>query len=155
VKVSSSPSAAAGSDAVAIHSGNFGINCEKAVVPSLRQTHGIQPFVLVEIACAIAAQLQTRTSAVRSLVEELQPDLAARLIQEYVSARTPSFVTRDGLDRRRLSWVLDFIDANLQGDLTIARLAGIACLNRFHFARAIGWASISFVLSQSLLRELP
>jgi AraC family transcriptional regulator len=32
--------------------------------------------------------------------------------------------------------VLDFIDSNLEGDLTIARLAGIACLSRFHFARA-------------------
>jgi AraC family transcriptional regulator len=45
-------------------------------------------------------------------------------------------VTREGLDRRRLSRVLEFIEDNLEGDLTIVRLAGIACLSRFHFARA-------------------
>jgi AraC family transcriptional regulator len=32
--------------------------------------------------------------------------------------------------------VLDYIGANLEGDLTLARLASIACLSRFHFSRA-------------------
>jgi AraC family transcriptional regulator len=40
------------------------------------------------------------------------------------------------LDQRRLMRVLDYIDANLEGDLTLARLASIACLSRFHFSRA-------------------
>jgi AraC family transcriptional regulator len=33
-------------------------------------------------------------------------------------------------------WVLDYIEANLEGDLTVARLASVACLSQFHFARA-------------------
>jgi AraC family transcriptional regulator len=41
-----------------------------------------------------------------------------------------------GLDRRRLTRVLDYIGANLEDDLTLARLASIACLSRFHFSRA-------------------
>ena len=41
-----------------------------------------------------------------------------------------------GLDRRRLTRVLDYIDVNLQGDLTLPRLAAVACLSRFHFSRA-------------------
>jgi AraC family transcriptional regulator len=41
-----------------------------------------------------------------------------------------------GLDRRRLFRVLDCIEANLEGDLTLDHLASIACLSRFHFARA-------------------
>jgi AraC family transcriptional regulator len=32
--------------------------------------------------------------------------------------------------------VLDYIEANLEGELTIGRLASIACLSQFHFARA-------------------
>jgi AraC family transcriptional regulator len=32
--------------------------------------------------------------------------------------------------------VLDYIEANLAGDLTLARLASIACLSQFHFSRA-------------------
>jgi AraC family transcriptional regulator len=43
---------------------------------------------------------------------------------------------REGLDRRRLARVLDYIDGNLEGDLSIDHLASIACLSRFHFARA-------------------
>jgi AraC-like DNA-binding protein len=41
-----------------------------------------------------------------------------------------------GLDRRRLTRVLDYIGANLEDDLTLARLAAVACLSRFHFSRA-------------------
>jgi AraC family transcriptional regulator len=41
-----------------------------------------------------------------------------------------------GLDRRRLTRVLDYIGANLERDLTLARLAAVACLSRFHFSRA-------------------
>jgi AraC family transcriptional regulator len=44
--------------------------------------------------------------------------------------------TRAGLDRRRLTRVLDYIEVNLEGDLAIDHLATIACLSRFHFARA-------------------
>src|ERR1700722_2794991 len=39
-------------------------------------------------------------------------------------------------DRRRLTRVREYIAANLEGDLTIAQLAKVACLSRFHFARA-------------------
>jgi AraC family transcriptional regulator len=41
-----------------------------------------------------------------------------------------------GLDRRRLTRVKDYIAANLEGNLTIAQLAKVASLSRFHFARA-------------------
>ena len=40
------------------------------------------------------------------------------------------------LIERRLTRVLDYIAANLEDDLTLARLASIACLSRFHFSRA-------------------
>ena len=32
--------------------------------------------------------------------------------------------------------ILGYIEANLEGDLTIDRMASIACLSRYHFARA-------------------
>jgi len=65
--------------------------------------------------------------------------LSARLVQNHVSPspdQAVARITQEGLDRRRLSRVLDYIEANLEGDLTIDQLAGIACLSRFHFARA-------------------
>src|SRR5215470_4357786 len=44
--------------------------------------------------------------------------------------------SREGLDRRRLFRVLDHIEANLEGDLTIDTMAAVACLSRYHFSRA-------------------
>jgi AraC-like DNA-binding protein len=62
------------------------------------------------------------------------------LIEESALGPLPDLVfspiAQEGLDRRRLSRVVDYIEANLEGDLTVDRLAGIACLSRFHFARA-------------------
>jgi AraC family transcriptional regulator len=52
-----------------------------------------------------------------------------------ISASLPR-VRQEGLDRRRLSRVLDYIGTNLEGDLALDQLARIACLSRFHFARA-------------------
>jgi AraC family transcriptional regulator len=45
-------------------------------------------------------------------------------------------LTNQGLDRRRLTRVKEYIAANLEGDLTIVQLAKVASLSRFHFARA-------------------
>jgi AraC family transcriptional regulator len=94
---------------------------------------------VAEIAHAIASELQAQTSAGNLLVEALASSLAARLVQKYMSASSAQFfprLTREGLDRRRLSRILDYIEANLEGDLTIDRMASIACLSKYHFARA-------------------
>lgn len=58
-------------------------------------------------------------------------------VQIQVSGPTgPSVAAKVGLDRRRLLRVLDYIEANLEGNLSLDRLASIACLSRYHFARA-------------------
>jgi AraC family transcriptional regulator len=41
-----------------------------------------------------------------------------------------------GIDGRRLRRVLDFIADGLESDLSVEKLAGVACLSRFHFSRA-------------------
>ena len=75
----------------------------------------------------------------RLLAETLAISLAARLMHRHTGhypdtdgVRLPNL----GLDRRRLSRVMEYIEANLEGDLTIAQLSRIASLSRFHFARA-------------------
>ena len=74
-----------------------------------------------------------------TLVDTLGLSLAARLVQNQVDTPVRDVsarATQAGLDRRRLTRVLDYIGANLEGDLTLARLASVACLSRFHFSRA-------------------
>jgi AraC family transcriptional regulator len=137
---------------------SLGVDLDKSVIASLRYESGFQDPLLAEIAYAIGSELQTQTSAGRLLVETLASSLAARLVQNHVSSPAQVFprITQQGLDRRRLSRVLDYIEANLEGDLTVDHLASIACLSRFHFARAfkagIGRAPHQYVSAKRLER---
>jgi AraC family transcriptional regulator len=118
---------------------SLGVDLDQSVIALLRYESGFQDPLLAEIAYAIASELRTETSAGRLLAETLASTLAARIVQNHVGrspAREIPRITSEGLDRRRLSRVLDYIEANLEDDLTVDRLASIACLSRFHFARA-------------------
>jgi AraC family transcriptional regulator len=50
--------------------------------------------------------------------------------------------------------VLDYIEANLEGDLAIDRMASVACLSRYHFARsfkqAVGQSPHGYVSAKRL-----
>ena len=118
---------------------SLGIDVDPSVIASLRYERSFRDPLLAEIAFAILSELQTQTSAGRLLAETLASTLAARLVQNHAGPSLPeagSRTQREGLDQRRLVRVLDYIEANLEGDLTLDRLASIACLSQFHFARA-------------------
>jgi AraC family transcriptional regulator len=118
---------------------NLGANIDESVIGLLSYERPIEDPLLAEMANAVAAELEAQTSAGSLLVEALSSSLAARLVQKHFSASSDrSFrrLTREGLDQRRLFRVLDYVEANLEGDLTIDRMASIACLSRYHFARA-------------------
>jgi AraC family transcriptional regulator len=116
-----------------------GAGTDHSVVESLRFEGGIHDPLLAEIGFALASELQTETSAGALLAETLAAALAARLIQTHgglPGVGGTSGGARQGLDQRRLARVLGFIEDNLEDDLTIDRLASVACLSRFHFVRA-------------------
>lgn len=119
-------------------SDNLGEGFDATAIDSLRRKGGFRDPLLAEIAYAIMLELEHETSAGRLLAETLALSLVARLIQNHAASQsglvTPA--SGEGLDRRRLARVLDYIEANLEGDLTVARLASVACLSEFYFARA-------------------
>jgi AraC family transcriptional regulator len=118
---------------------SLGEGSEPFAVESLRYESSFQDPLIAEMAYAITSELQRETSVGSMLVETLGSSLAARLVQNHVGTLARDVSARAaqaGLDRRRLTRVLDYIGANLEGDLTLARLASVACLSRFHFSRA-------------------
>ena len=118
---------------------NLGKGFDTMAIRSLRHEGGFHDPLLAEIAYAIMSELEHETSAGRLLAETLALSLMARLVQNHADASSSGVVTpaaREGLEPRRLARVLDFIEANLEGDLTVSRLASVACLSQFHFARA-------------------
>jgi len=138
---------------------NFEINVDPAAVSALSYERAVDDPLLAEIGFAIASELQNETSAGGLLVGALASSLAARLVQKYVTASSAQPLpprSVQGLDWRRLSRVLDYIEANLEGDLGIERLAAVACLSRFHFARsfrqAVGQSPHRYVSAKRLER---
>ena len=122
-----------------IPSDNPAADTGQSVVGALNYEESLEDPLLAEIGYAVVSELKAETSTGDLLVGALALSLAARLAQKYSGASsTHTFPrqTNHGLDRRRLSRVLDYIDANLEGDLTLDRMAKTACLSRYHFARA-------------------
>jgi AraC family transcriptional regulator len=98
----------------------------------------VEDDLLRQMALAIFEELQSETAGGKLLVESLGLAMAARLANSHSSS--PSALTRPdaagSLHGARLRRVLDFIADHDDQDLTVAELAAVACLSRFHFARA-------------------
>jgi AraC family transcriptional regulator len=108
-------------------------------VPASLPYESFQDPLIAEMAFAMALEMRTQTAGGKLLAETLAASLAARLVHSHTGLSSDrEFVgfSNLGLDRRRLTRVKEYIEANLEGDLTIAQLAKIASLSRFHFARA-------------------
>jgi AraC family transcriptional regulator len=100
-----------------------------------------------------------QTSGGRLLAETLAASLAARLVQRWVRSSAERDLVRlskCGLDPRRLTRVKEYVEANLEGELTIAQLARVAHLSHFHFAHAFkaaaGQSPHQYVSAQRLER---
>jgi AraC family transcriptional regulator len=96
------------------------------------------PFI-EQIALAISRELTAETSAGRLLTESLGNTLSAYLVHRYsefpVSAKALGASVRP-MDERRMSRVLEFIDARLGQNFTVADIAAVACMSPAHFARS-------------------
>jgi AraC family transcriptional regulator len=119
--------------------GKLRCRIDHAAHASLRYEYSFQDPLVAEIAFAIVSEVRTQTAGGRLLAETLAVSLAARLMHSHSSLSPDKDLEQrahQGLDRR-LTRVREYIDANLEGgDLTIARLAKVASLSKFHFARA-------------------
>src|SRR6202021_2173408 len=138
---------------------SLGIDVGYSALESLRYQRSFQDPLVAEIAFAIVSEMRTQTAGGRLLAETLAVSLAARLAHSH-SGLSPDKdleqLSYQGLDRRRLIRVREYIAANLEGALTIAQLAKVACLSRFHFARAfktaVGQSPHQYVSAQRLDR---
>lgn len=97
---------------------------------------GLDDPIAAALIAAIVAEAKEETASGRLLVEALSLRLAARLATAYGTSGARLTRMTGGIDQARLRRVLDYIDANVEEDLSIEALARVACLSAFHFARA-------------------
>lgn len=98
-----------------------------------------QDELVRQIGYRILRELLHETASGQMLVDQLSTGLVAHLIATYVPDAAPRLVagtSQPALDSKRLQRVLAYIDENLDASLALADLADVACISRFHFARA-------------------
>lgn len=115
-----------------------GPNLTRSSVPELPTLAQLEPAaafqhsLVGQLACALAYEVASGTSD-RSLADSLLAALAVRVSQHFGAEQIQR---QPDLPRLRLDRVLDYIDAHLGQVLTLAELANVACLSRYHFSRS-------------------
>jgi len=91
--------------------------------------------LIENIGLALLAETGSDSSSGRIFADSLIQTLTLHLLTNYTTAAlvpTPN----GGLSGYNLRRVKEFIDANLDGDLSLADIAAVAELSQYHFARA-------------------
>lgn len=88
-----------------------------------------------QVACRINAELEEESSAGRFLVDSLARSVAAHLVSKY-GGELPREGASLSIEKIKLRRVIDYINDNIDADISVAELSDIACLSRHHFARA-------------------
>ena len=90
------------------------------------------------------------------LVDTLNTALAVRMVRHLVDPSKFSPTPSNRLSREKLQRVRDYIEAHLDDRLTLADLAGVACLSPFHFSRsfkqAVGIGPQRYVIERRIER---
>jgi AraC family transcriptional regulator len=88
---------------------------------------------------AIIEELRNETSSGGLKIDALAVELIGALGQDHMEinpSRQRLAFAKGLLDRQRLDRVLQYIEANLDGDIAVADLAEAACFSLYHFVRA-------------------
>jgi AraC family transcriptional regulator len=109
---------------------------------SIQHAAGISDGVIDAVGRSILSELTNETSASRVYVETASVMMAARLVQKYCDSGASQLSEKSAhpLDRNRLGRVLEYIADNISKEITLEKLAAIAGLSTFHFARKFGLA---------------
>ena len=90
------------------------------------------------------------------LVDALNTALAVRMVRHCVDLPKLMPAPPNGLSHERLQRVYDYIEAHLDDRLTLADLAGVACLSSYHFSRsfkqAVGVGPQRYVMQRRIDR---
>jgi AraC family transcriptional regulator len=92
--------------------------------------------LIEQIGFALLDESASATPVGKLYTDSLINTLTLHLLKNYSNAACVKENTNGGLSGYKLKRVQEFIDANLEEDLSLAELAEVAALSQFHFARA-------------------
>jgi AraC family transcriptional regulator len=93
-------------------------------------------LLVQQLGLAFLEEAEKKESASRLYSESIAHTLMFHLIKNYTTADFQGKTFTGGLSGNKLRRVTDFINDNLEQDLTLTEIAQVANLSHFHFARA-------------------
>ena len=114
---------------------------------------GARDPVVSHVAHALRAELETPAHAGRLYADGLAAALAARLVQDFAVRPT---AVRQTLSKPKLRRLIDYVEANLEAELSLAELAAVAGLSVPHltalFRRTMGQSLHRYVVERRVSR---
>jgi AraC family transcriptional regulator len=92
--------------------------------------------LIEHIGLALLAEAESETPSGRLYADSLVQTLTLHLLKNYSTANLKQENAHGGLSGYRLRRVKEFINANLETDLSLAEIAAASDLSQYHFARA-------------------
>lgn len=92
--------------------------------------------LIENIGLTLLAEADSATPSGKLYADSLIQTLTLHLLKNYSTAKSVAENTSGGLSGYKLRRVQEFINANLEDDLSLAEIAAVADLSQFHFARA-------------------
>jgi AraC family transcriptional regulator len=129
---------------------DFEANKDAKIVPVC----GPQDPLIRSIGQALAAELDSGQPNGKLYAESLVNALAVHLLRHYSTDSVVADLRFGGLPAHKLRRVTEFIDGNLDNDLSLAEIAQAADLSPYHFARSFkqttGMTPIQFLMQRRI-----
>ncbi|MEO1593389.1 MAG: AraC family transcriptional regulator [Cyanobacteria bacterium J06632_22] len=131
----------------------LGQDCDRIQLVPAFQTHDPQ---IEAIATMLLAELQGESFGSHLYIESLANVLAVHLLRHHTTTQPDLPTYEGGLPQRQLLQVLDYIDAHLGNEITLADLAQLVGMSQFHFGRlfkqSLGLSPYQYLLQQRVER---
>jgi len=112
--------------------------------------------LIQHLGLTLLAEAESATPSGRLFSDSLIQTLTLHLLTHYGTSKPTKQNVTGGLSGYKLRRVKEFIDANLEDDLSLAEISSIADLSQFHFARAFrkstGLTPQQFLMQQRIER---
>lgn len=96
---------------------------------------GLQDGLIYQIGLALQADLQREANCDRLYAESLANALALHLLKHYSTSDHRPLTGKGGLSQQKLKLVTDYINDNLERELSLSELAELVQLSQYHFCR--------------------
>lgn len=111
-------------------------------------------FLIQYLALKLLEEAESASPFGKLYADSLTQTLTLHLLKNYTNATSVSENTNGGLSGYKLRRVTEFINENLEHELSLAEIAEVADLSQFHFARAfrrtVGQTPQHYVMHQRI-----